>query len=57
MPKATVTVLKSASERDTNTIEDPQKIIPQESVKGGFGKRFTYTLEPYSVNVFKLGYK
>ena len=55
--KATVTVMKSASDKDTNTIDDPQKIVPQESVKSGFGKRFTYTVEPYSVNVFKLQYK
>ena len=55
--KATVTVMKSASDQDTNTIDDPCKIVPHESVKGGFGKQFTYTLEPYSVNVFKLQYK
>ena len=57
MSKAVVTVLKSASDKDTNTIDDPQKIVPEESVKTGFGKKFTYTLEPYSVNVFKLQYK
>ena len=57
MSKATVTVLKSDSDQDTNSIDDPQKIVPQESVKGGFGKQFIYTLEPYSVNVFKLQYK
>ena len=57
MSKAQVTVMKSESDRDTNTIDDPRKIVPQESVQGGFGKKFTYTLEPYSVNVLKLGYK
>ena len=57
MSKAVVTVLKSASDKDTNTIDDPQKIVPAESVKTGFGKKFTYTLDPYSVNVFKLQYK
>ena len=55
--KAMVTVMKSASDKDTNTIDDPQRVVPQESVKSGFGKRFTYTVEPYSVNVFKLHYK
>ena len=57
MSKATVTVLKSGSDQDTNSIDNPQKIVPQERVKGGFGKQFIYTLEPYSVNVFKLQYK
>ena len=55
--KAAVTVIKSASGQDTNSIDNPRNIVPQESVQGGFGKKFTYTLEPYSVNVFKLQYK
>ncbi|MBO4843798.1 MAG: carbohydrate binding domain-containing protein [Bacteroidales bacterium] len=57
MSKAAVTVIKSASGQDTNSIDNPRNIVPQESVQGGFGKKFTYTLEPYSVNVFKLQYK
>ncbi len=55
--KAVVTVLKGDSDQETNSIDNPLNIVPQESVVNGFGKRFSYTLEPYSVNVIKLGYK
>lgn len=55
--QAVVTVLKGASDQDTNSIDDPVNIVPQESVKSGFGKKFSYTLEPYSVNIFKLRYR
>ncbi len=52
--EAVVTVLKAASDQDTNSIDNPENIVPQESVQKGFGKKFSYTLEPYSVYVFKL---
>lgn len=54
--EAVVTVLKAASDQETNSIDNPRNIIPQEFVQKGLGEKFSFTLEPYSLTVFKLEY-
>jgi alpha-N-arabinofuranosidase len=47
-------VLKAEKPDDTNTITDPEKIIPAVSTINGLGKTFTRTFDPYSVTVIEL---
>lgn len=51
---ATLTVLKSDKIDDTNTIEDPKKVVPVTSTISGVSKTFTHTFDPYSINVLVL---
>jgi len=53
-PDATLVVLKSDKPEDTNTIEDPEKVVPVTSKLTGVSKSFTHTFAPYSVNVVKI---
>ncbi len=53
-PQGTLVVLKSGSPQDTNTINDPVKIVPVTSKIDGIGESFTRTFDPYSVNVIQL---
>ncbi|MCR5315992.1 MAG: alpha-N-arabinofuranosidase [Bacteroidaceae bacterium] len=48
--KAKKIELKSARPEDTNSIDNPRNIFPQESTQK-VGKQFTITLDPYSVTV------
>jgi len=48
--KAKKIELKSARPEDTNSIDNPRNIVPQESTQK-VGKQFTITLDPYSVTV------
>ncbi len=52
--EATLWVLKGSNPLDTNTITDPEKIIPVKSTIQGVATKFNQTLEPYSVNVYEL---
>ena len=52
-PIGSVTVLKGAAE-DTNTVANPEAVAPQEKRLTGLARSFTYTLEPYSVQVIRL---
>lgn len=48
--KAKKIELKSARPEDTNSIDNPRNIVPQESTQKA-GKQFAITLDPYSVTV------
>ena len=39
---------------DENTFDDTMKIYPVESTWKGFGKKFTYPLEPYSYTILRI---
>jgi alpha-N-arabinofuranosidase len=53
-PNATLVVIKADKPGDTNTITDPEKIIPVTSKIKGIATMFTSTLDPYSVNIIQL---
>jgi alpha-N-arabinofuranosidase len=53
-PNATLVVIKGNKLDDTNTITDPEKIVPVVSKINGVSQVFTRTLDPYSVNIFQL---
>jgi alpha-N-arabinofuranosidase len=53
-PEGTLVVLKSASPDDTNTIDNPEKIIPVTSKINDISSNFTQTFDPYSINVLQL---
>ena len=53
-PEATVFVIKGDRPGDTNTITEPEKIVPSSSKIKGIVSKFKRTLEPYSVSVFQL---
>ena len=51
---ATLIVIKGSKPEDTNTITDPEKIIPATSKINGIAPVFTRMLDPYSVSIFQL---
>ena len=51
--KAKKIELKSARPEDTNSIDNPRNIVPQESVQK-VGKQFPITLSPYSITVLVI---
>jgi len=53
-PNATWVVIKGDKPEDTNTITDPEKIVPVTSKITGVATVFTRTFDPYSVNVLQL---
>jgi alpha-N-arabinofuranosidase len=53
-PNATLVVLKGDKPDDTNTINDPVKIVPIISAIKGIKPSFLKTLDPYSVSIFEL---
>ena len=53
-PNGTAIVLAGSSQRDTNTLTEPTKIVPITSKIHGLGKSFDYKLLPYSVTILKL---
>ena len=50
-------VLSSAQKEDTNTIAEPNKVVPVTSKASGLGKQFNYSFAPYSVTVLVLSTK
>jgi alpha-N-arabinofuranosidase len=50
-------VLSSAQKEDTNTIAEPNKVVPVTSKASGLGKQFSYSFAPYSVTVLVLSAK
>jgi alpha-L-arabinofuranosidase len=54
LPNATLVVIKGNKPDDTNTITDPEKIIPVTSKIKGVTPVFKRTLDPYSVSIFEL---
>jgi alpha-L-arabinofuranosidase len=53
-PEATLVVLNSDKPEDTNTIADPEKIIPVTTKINGVAPVFSRTLDPYSVSIIKI---
>jgi alpha-N-arabinofuranosidase len=53
-PEGTAIVLTSAQPTDTNTIQDPEKIVPVTTQVSGLGATFTHTFAPYSINILQL---
>ncbi|WP_224750964.1 alpha-L-arabinofuranosidase C-terminal domain-containing protein [Mucilaginibacter pankratovii] len=53
-PEGTIVVIKGDKPEDTNTIDDPEKIVPVTSAVKGLGKKFTRTFDPYSVSVLQI---
>ena len=47
-------VLTSGQPEDTNTLEDPAKVVPVTTKIKGLGTSFTRTFAPYSINVLQL---
>ncbi|HEY8659785.1 MAG TPA: alpha-L-arabinofuranosidase C-terminal domain-containing protein [Hanamia sp.] len=54
LPEATVVTLKSDKPTDTNTINDPKKIVPVTSTVKGVRKNFSQSFPPYSVTVVQI---
>lgn len=52
-PEATMIVVKGEKPESTNTITDPEHILPQTS-KAKVASTFTQTLDPYSVTILQL---
>ena len=53
-PNATLVVIKGSKPEDTNTITDPEKIVPVTSKISGIAQAFTRNLDPYSINIYQL---
>jgi alpha-N-arabinofuranosidase len=53
-PDGTATVLKASSPDDTNSIEEPTKVVPATETAGGLGTDFTREFPPYSITVLEL---
>jgi len=53
-PEGILVVIKGDKPEDTNTISDPQKIVPVTSKVNGIGKKFTRTFDAYSVSVLQI---
>ncbi len=52
--KGWATVLKAASPDDTNSLNQPAKIIPVSETIRGLGNQFTKVMPPYSITIFEL---
>jgi alpha-L-arabinofuranosidase len=50
----TLTVLKSGQPEDTNSIDQPEKIVPATQKIKGIGKKFKRTFDAYSINVIQI---
>lgn len=54
LPEATMVVIKGNKPTDTNTISNPQNIVPVTSTIKGVKKSFTQSFEPYSITVMQI---
>lgn len=52
--EGTWVVLASSRPQDTNTITQPNNVVPKTSKISGLGNQFSRALPPYSINVLKL---
>ena len=52
-----VVVLKADKPEDTNTILEPEKIVPTEVSYKGFKKFFSYTFPKYSISILQIATK
>jgi alpha-N-arabinofuranosidase len=55
--KGMATVLKAANRTETNSIKDPQHLVPVNEKIKGLGTSFTRTFPPCSITVFELNAK
>lgn len=46
--------LSAKEKTDENTMAEPTKIVPVETVEKNFGKQFSYTFKPYSFTILKV---
>jgi len=53
-PDGESVIMKADSLDDTNSLAEPEKIVPVAASETGFGPRFVRTLAPYSINIFKI---
>jgi alpha-N-arabinofuranosidase len=54
-PTAKLVRLSAATTEATNTITDPMRVVPVESMVKGVSKEFTRTVPGYSIDVLELG--
>jgi alpha-N-arabinofuranosidase len=54
-PTAKLIRMSAATTAATNSITDPKRVVPVESVVKGVGKEFTRTVPGYSIDVLELG--
>jgi alpha-N-arabinofuranosidase len=54
LPEATLVVIKGDRPTDTNTINDPQNIVPATSTLKGLKTSFSQSFAPYSVTVMQI---
>ena len=47
-------VLTSGDPSDENSLDNPEKVVPEERVYKGFSARFTYTFDPWSFTVLRI---
>ncbi len=47
-------VLTSGGPSDENSLDNPEKVVPEERVYKGFSERFTYTFDPWSFTVLRI---
>lgn len=50
----TLVVLKGGKPEETNTIDEPEKIMPATAKIKGMGKTFSRTFDPYSITIIEL---
>jgi alpha-N-arabinofuranosidase len=55
--KGTATVLKAANRNETNTLQDPEHIVPVTEKIRGLGVNFTRSYPPCSITVLELAAK
>ena len=53
-PDAKLITLSAATTAETNSITDPRRVTPVESIVGGVGKEFTRTVPGYSIEVLEI---
>lgn len=46
--------LSAKEKTDENTMAEPTKIVPVETVEKNYGKQFSYTFKPYSFTILKV---
>ena len=52
--EGSIIVIKGEKPEDTNTITEPEKIVPVTSKINGIKAKFTRTFDPYSVSVLQI---
>ncbi len=53
-PDAKLITLSAATTAETNSITDPRRVVPVESIVKGVGKEFTRTVPGYSIEVLEI---